>query len=428
MDHYSFPRDRYSRSRYGRRRRDDVDSLYDDGYDNFDRSRRDNRRGYSRIRYDPGYPRLCDVCHTSLANAQQWESHCAGKKHVKNLKKLSGEHYWNNGVPPPAQLTEEMMEADKEYIEVNPETSIRMCTLCYVDFTSDIMEESHRTGKRHLKNVKYAKQGLLNGQADATLGKCEICNVVFTSPTQKLSHLNGRRHEEECWSRGIPFERPNKRSNAQTEEPRASKRIKTEDDKGKDSTKKFREDKTAKKEPTQKEISSQKTSNTSKVAGKKKTNVRKTVEVSEQCNSTANSHTKSKTFTPAKVDSFECKNMVVTESQKADSVYTVVKQTSTKAKQIAEPVSQETNETEEEVQISEEAALADEEDPAEKRPLLPHQLIENEADEMYERYTQTAENNPEKAQELYDEYREIYKRYEIAYQEYVDSLNLDGMS
>jgi len=424
---YSFPRSDYSRSRYGRRRRDDVDSLFRGGYDEFDRSRRDNRRVYTRIRYDPGYPRLCEVCHTSLANAQQWESHCAGKKHVKNLKKLSGEHQWNNGIPPPAELTEEMMEADNEYIEVNPTTSIRMCTLCYVDFTSDVMEESHRTGKRHLKNVKYAKQGLLNGQADSTLGKCEICDVVFTSPTQKLSHLNGRRHEEECWSRGIPLERPNKRSNSRTEEPPASKRVKTETDKGKDLSKKARGNQPVKKEPTRKEISSQNTSTTRKRAGKKNENMRKTNEANEDCNSKVNSPTKLKKNSSA--NSFECKNKPVTESVKGHPVNSKpgAQQTSTKAKETPEPVSQETGETVEEVPVSEEIA-PEEAHPSEEQPLLPHQLIEKEADEMYEKYTQTAEDNPEKAQELYDEYREIYKRYEVAYQEYLDTLNLDDMS
>merc|ERR1712183_744538 len=113
------------------------------------------------------------------------------------------------------------------------------------------MEESHRTGKRHLKNVKYAKQGLLNGQADVTLGKCEICNGVFTSPTQKLAHLNGRRHEEECRYRGIPLEPRNKRSNTESEELRASKRQKTEDNKSKDSSEKVGGRKHVMKEPSQ---------------------------------------------------------------------------------------------------------------------------------------------------------------------------------
>jgi len=311
-----------------------------------------------------------------------------------------------------------MMEADNEYIEVNPTTSIRMCTLCYVDFTSDVMEESHRTGKRHLKNVKYAKQGLLNGQADVTLGKCEICNVVFTSPTQKLSHLNGRRHEEECRYRGVPLERPNKRSNTESAETRASKRQKTEVYERKDSPDKVRGKNPVKKEPTRKDMSSQ-NSTKSKSARRKKAN--KTDETKHK----ATSSTKLKINSQTKINSYECKNKAPAESK----VHWVkskpgVQKTSTKANETQAPLSQETNETVGEVQVSEEVETVE----AEQQPLLPHQLIENEADEMYERYTQTAEDNPEKAQELYEEYRGIYKRYEVAYQEYLESLNLEDQS
>merc|ERR1719397_1889207 len=109
-------------------------------------------------------------------------------------------------------------------------------------------------------------------RADVTLGKCEICNVVFTSPTQKLSHLNGRRHEEECRFRGIPLEPRNKRSNMESEEPRASKRLKSEAYKREDLCKDVRGRKSVNKEPTQKEVSSQKTSTKSRSALRKKAN------------------------------------------------------------------------------------------------------------------------------------------------------------
>jgi len=317
-----------------------------------------------------------------------------------------------------------MMEADNEYIEVNPTTSIRMCTLCYVDFTSDVMEESHRTGKRHLKNVKYAKQGLLNGQADVTLGKCEICNVVFTSPTQKLSHLNGRRHEEECRYRGIPLEPRNKRLNTESEETRASKRLKTEAYERKYSSEKVTRRKPMRKEPIEKEILSQKTSKVSKSVSRKKANK------TDQIKHKATSSKKLKKNSHAKTDSYDCKNKPTANSEIVDLVNSKsgVQQTSTKANETKEPVGQERHETVKAVQVSEEVEAAEVECPSEQQPLLPHQLIENEADEMYERYTQTAEDNPEKAQELYDEYREIYKRYEVAYQEYLNSLNLESMS
>jgi len=425
MDRYSYPADNYSRSGYGRRRRDDED-LYDRGY-NFNRGRREIRRDFTRMRYDSAYPRLCQVCHLSIANAQQWESHCAGKKHVKNLKKLNGEDYYNNGIPLPAELTEEMIEDDKEYIEVNAITSARTCTLCYVDFTSDVMEESHRTGKRHLKNVKYAKQGLLNGQADASLGKCQICDVVFSSPAMRLAHMNGRRHREECQYRGIPLERTStkKRSNVETNETRAAKRVKVSE---RDSPKKVRKEKPVKREPTRKDMPSPKTSPKKKGVEKKKTKVRKTVNLKKTSTSKANKPTKSKTNSQKKKESTEYKNKTVTESPKVNSSHTkpVLPQTSTKTKETPKPVTQETKETEVEVQASEEVAPVEQECPTQEESLLPHQLIEKEADEAYEKYTQIAETNPAQAHVLYAEYREIYKRYEVAYQEYLDNLNLDS--
>jgi len=428
-DHYSFRMD-YSRRGYRRRPRDEVGSLFGRGYDDFSRGGRNDRRVYSRIRYDFGYPRLCEVCHLSLANAQQFEAHCSGKKHLKNLKKLSGEDNWNNGIPVQAVLTEEMMDADQEYIETNPETDIRMCTLCYVDFTSDIMEESHRTGKRHLKNVKYAKQGLLNGQTDASLGKCEICNVLFTSPIMRLTHLNGRRHEEECRYRGIPLEQTKKRPNAETKETRSPKRVKTEADNGRDSIRNVKEEKPVKKEPTRKVMSSQKISPTDKAANQKNADVRKTEEVKNQSISTANTLTKSRINSSNNKDSYECNAKALAESPKEDSVNSkpVVKLTSTKAKETPETLSHQANKTGKKVKVTGEAAPVIEENPAEQTPLLPHQLIEQEADAAYEKYAQTAEDNPERAHQLYGEYREIYKRYEVAYQEYLDSLNLDDIS
>lgn len=406
MYHYSYPEDTNPWSGYGGRRQENVDSLFVGGNNGYSRGRLGNRRNYQRTRYDDGYPRLCEVCHTSLANAQQYEAHCAGKKHIKKLKKLSGEHYYDNGVAIPTELTEEMMEEDKDYIDYNPTTSIRSCTLCYVDFTSNVMEESHRTGKRHLKNVKYARQGLLNGQTDGSIGKCEICDVLFTSPTQKLSHLNGRRHEEECRLRGIPL-RPTKRSNVETNETRASKRLKIDANKGKDSYKEVGG-------PTWKVISSEKTYETSKRTERNKTDIRNKEEGNILINSAANSPRKSKTKSQTKIDSFEFKNKAVTESHRQGSFNSKssLQQVLTKGKVTQRPVGQETKE----------------EYLAEEEPLLPHQFIEKESDEAYEKYTQNAGKNPELAQVLYDEYREIYKRYEVAYQEYLDNLNLDDMS
>jgi len=93
---------------------------------------------------------------------------------------------------------------EKNWIEINPATSRRVCTLCDVEFSSTILELTHLHGRRHQANLKkYASGQHISFQEEkGMLKKCEVCNVRFTSQEQMFGHFSGRRHIQRCKSRG----------------------------------------------------------------------------------------------------------------------------------------------------------------------------------------------------------------------------------
>lgn len=117
----------------------------------------------------------------------EYEAHVKGKRHMKELRKR--------------ELIEEaegMEGGASKYVTINPATSRRMCTLCSVEFSSLMIEQTHLNGKRHQKNIKKINSGE-SISVNATeslhqLGRCEACNVNYISQMMKNKHLAGNKH------------------------------------------------------------------------------------------------------------------------------------------------------------------------------------------------------------------------------------------
>jgi len=134
-----------------------------------------------------GWPKMCVICNLSIAHQVQWNVHCSGKKHLRNLR--------NQGLPMVNWAGFGHDEDDEQYIAYDEETEWRKCLLCSVIFTSDAMEESHRAGRKHQKSVKLAKQVVAGKIANSTYpGICKLCNVIYNSDEQYQAHINGKQH------------------------------------------------------------------------------------------------------------------------------------------------------------------------------------------------------------------------------------------
>jgi len=179
----------------------------------FDRVRQGYRRNSwgkrKRPAPAPGFPKTCEICNVTLDRQYAFDSHQNGKRHIKNLRKkeladeLKKEREENDGKKNSKTKTEE-----EKYLSVSPVTANRMCTLCDVEFTSSIIEQSHMKGRRHIHNVRNSLRGgrIVKSQKKAVvdLGMCAVCDVRYTSAVMKKTHLAGKKHAKTCKIRGVP--------------------------------------------------------------------------------------------------------------------------------------------------------------------------------------------------------------------------------
>lgn len=182
------------------------------------RGRGGRRRGRGRGRrrpavIEPGFPKRCEICQTSLQSKFEFDKHNIGKRHLKNLRKeeILKQHKAEGSESADAKSTE-----DSKHISVNTEKARRVCTLCQVEFTSDNMEKDHMKGARHLSNVKKAAMGgvikVTKKKSKTKLGKCDLCSVIYTSQIMMNNHIYGKRHTSNCRKNNLPIPtRPNKR-------------------------------------------------------------------------------------------------------------------------------------------------------------------------------------------------------------------------
>jgi len=142
---------------------------------------------------ETGFSKRCNICDITLRGQYEFDSHSNGNRHMKNLRKkqlednLEKERKSRSGTKP-----------DARFLTINPSSMKRMCTLCNVEFSSSVIEESHVKGRRHIQNVRNSLKGgriqksQKKGLTD--IGKCEVCDVAYTSEIMKQSHLDGRKH------------------------------------------------------------------------------------------------------------------------------------------------------------------------------------------------------------------------------------------
>jgi len=177
------------------------------------------RRGYRRNNWmkrkrpqsAPGFPKTCEICNVTLDRQYAFDSHQNGKRHLKNLRKkeLADELAKELEKKESEEGNSKSKTAEKIYISISTVTGNKMCTLCNVEFTSSIIEQSHMKGRRHIQNIKNSLRGkrIMKSQKKPVvdLGKCEVCNVRYTSTIMKKTHLAGKKHVKTCRIKGVPI-------------------------------------------------------------------------------------------------------------------------------------------------------------------------------------------------------------------------------
>jgi len=140
-----------------------------------------------------GWPQMCEVCSLTIASECQWIAHCKGRKHQKKLL-LHNRESWeeDDGYYEQEPIYDDA--DDEEYIGIDEVTQWRKCTLCKVAFTSWVIEEAHRMGKKHLKKLRAALQAKRQGRSIGAQPVCDLCDVAFNSEEQYHIHINGKKH------------------------------------------------------------------------------------------------------------------------------------------------------------------------------------------------------------------------------------------
>lgn len=194
------------------------------------RGRGGRRRGWGKRRpavLEPGFPKRCEICKTTLQSKFEFDKHNIGKRHLKNLRKeeILKRHKGDGSQSADTNSTE-----DSKHISVNIKKARRVCTLCQVEFTSDQMEKDHMKGARHISNVKKAETGgvikVSKKRPHNKLGKCFLCCVVYTSQIMMDNHIYGKRHTANCMKHNLPIPtRPNKRDLEEVSSTTANKLV-----------------------------------------------------------------------------------------------------------------------------------------------------------------------------------------------------------
>lgn len=127
----------------------------------------------------------CEVCKINCSSTDIYNQHLLGKKHSKNLEKLS--KLKNNVTAPdsnaPLASTNPMI-GPLENPEANKGTSVLQNSRKNGD-RSEAPEEDLETKKRKI---------LEGGAAAEAVRTCTVCNVVCNSQTVFVSHLAGQKH------------------------------------------------------------------------------------------------------------------------------------------------------------------------------------------------------------------------------------------
>ncbi|KAJ9601343.1 hypothetical protein L9F63_000481, partial [Diploptera punctata] len=84
------------------------------------------------------------------------------------------------------------------------------CEVCGLEFSGQIVLETHLAGAKHAKKVKsqeILKQLQSSGQTftrdeKTRILKCEVCDVVVNSSQQLQTHLAGNKHKQKALKKG----------------------------------------------------------------------------------------------------------------------------------------------------------------------------------------------------------------------------------
>jgi len=160
-----------------------------------------NGRKRKRSQIEPGFPKPCDICNVVLNRKAEFEGHINGKRHAKELRKKQLQEKLQK------ELESNFGEQAKDLIVIDPITSLRKCSVCSIEFTSPMVEESHMNSKRHQKMVNDKGSGTFKRQRrrkHKQVGRCEICDVCYTSVPMMKTHLSGRKHKKMCGISNVP--------------------------------------------------------------------------------------------------------------------------------------------------------------------------------------------------------------------------------
>jgi len=366
---------------------------------------------------------MCNVCQLSIANPLQWQSHCSGKKHQKNVQNQNRQHVRDVSV-----AIGEDMDDDEEYIVYDSASQWRKCSLCSVIFTSACLEKSHMAGKRHRKNVKLAKQ-LSTGNFEDPLAnnpKCELCNIVFNSDDQYRAHINGRRHIKMCWWHDIPTGADDEWAAEDDQwdnwEP-PSEGVKLDPASEGPVLQNSKSTDVVMKEPGDNgEANKGKVMKDHVDRGGSKENDHNVLK-SEQ------TEIKSKgILTKADLESYQ-KSSKTSESVN-EQLKIMSNENSKKMDVVGEQNSkslEEKTETMEKDASGKTSLLKDEIREAQKSK-LPHVLLEKKIEETYRLYARTVYRSPVKVKKLYDEYMQLYADYDVEYEKYLSETDSSGFA
>lgn len=166
-----------------------------------------------------GYPKRCEICDITVNGQYELNSHKNGNRHMKNVRKkelaekLEKKRNAQQGPNP-----------DEKFLTLNPASMKRMCTLCNVEFSSSVIEESHIRGRRHVQNVRNSQRGgrILKSKRKllVNIGSCEVCNCKYTSEVMKKTHRAGKKHIKNCRIRGVNPSSPQRSPKPITKKPK----------------------------------------------------------------------------------------------------------------------------------------------------------------------------------------------------------------
>jgi len=165
------------------------------------------KRKRRRQNSEPGFPKTCDICGVVLEGKLTWDTHVNGKRHMREMRKKEVAELLVNERQEAVSAGDASTTAG--FITICPTTSLRMCSLCSIVFSSPLQEQSHMHGKRHRQNIKKLNTGVpFVAEIKPGLGRCEICMTPYTSESMKAEHMAGKKHRKLSQKQGLPTLQP----------------------------------------------------------------------------------------------------------------------------------------------------------------------------------------------------------------------------